>query len=57
MRRPVWVVIALVFLGAAIVGWRVWDELLSQGQHGLYVIGLDGSGLRRLTDGDAGFLG
>ena len=57
MRGLVWVVIVLVFLGAAIVGWRVWDELLGQGQHGLYIIGLDGSGLRRLAGEDAGFLG
>jgi Tol biopolymer transport system component len=57
MRRLVSVVIVLVFLGAAVVGWRVWDELLGQGQDGVYIIGLDGNGLRRLTGEDAGFLG
>jgi Tol biopolymer transport system component len=57
MRWLASVVIVLVFLGAAAVGCRVWDELLGQGQHGLYIIDLDGSGLRRLTGGDAGFLG
>jgi Tol biopolymer transport system component len=57
MRRLVSVVIVVVFLGAAVVGFRVCNELLGQGQHGLYIIGLDGSGLRHLTSGDAGFLG
>ena len=55
MRGLVWVVIVLVFLGAAIVGCRVWDELLGQDQDGVYIIGLDGSGLRRLTGGDASY--
>jgi dipeptidyl aminopeptidase/acylaminoacyl peptidase len=57
MRWLASVVIVLVFLGAAAVGCRVWDELLGQGQHGLYIIDLDGSGLRRLTGGDVSLLG
>jgi hypothetical protein len=53
MRRLLFGLAAVVVLLAAAVGWRVWEDFLSEGQHGLYIIGLDGSGLRRLTGGDA----
>ena len=57
MKRPVLVFIGLAFLLAMAVGWRVCQDILDQGQYGLYIIGLDGSGLRRLVDGDAGLVG
>jgi len=57
MRRLVFALLALVFLVAAAVGWRVWEELVGEDEEGLYIIGLDGSGLRRLAGEDASFLG
>jgi Tol biopolymer transport system component len=57
MRWLASVVIVVVFLGAAVVGWRVWEELVGEDEEGLYIIGLDGSGLRRLAGEDSGFLG
>ena len=57
MKRPVLVLIGLAFLVAMAVGWRACQDIMDQRQHGLYIIGLDGTGLRRLAGGDAGFLG
>jgi len=57
MKRPFFVFIGLAFLLAMAVGWRACQDILDQGQYGLYIIGLDGNGLRRLTGEDAGFLG
>jgi hypothetical protein len=57
MRGLAFAIAALAFLAAAMGGCRVWDELLGQDQHGLYIIGLDGTGLRRLAGGDAGVVG
>jgi len=57
MRRLVFVSIVLAFLVGPAVGCRVWEELLGEDEDGLYIIGLDESGLRRLTGGDCIFLG
>ena len=57
MRGVAFAIAALAFLAPAMGSCRVWDELLGQDQHGLYIIGLDGTGLRRLAGGDAGVVG
>jgi len=53
----VFALLVLVFLLAAAVGCQPREGLLGQDQHGLYIIGLDGSGLRRLAGEDISFLG
>ncbi|MGQ9572558.1 MAG: hypothetical protein ACUVV3_05145 [Dehalococcoidia bacterium] len=57
MRGFVFVLVGLAFLAVAMGGCRVWDELVGQGQHGLYIVDLDGTNLRRLADEDVGFRG
>ncbi|MGD0205842.1 MAG: hypothetical protein ABSB57_05345 [Dehalococcoidia bacterium] len=57
MRRLVCVLIALALLITAAAGCRPWEGLLGQDQDGLYIIGLDGTGLRRLAGEDVGVVG